>query len=123
MPSNRSQALHNAKGRQSSGGQRKKGKIKKRKSHTDGEGEGTVPIHGGDTQVDPNADILVPKSKEEKDKERKAKLLKEVSIDGRQHHDSELSTGIVAARADGGKVDRQEEEATGEIHCQWLHLS
>ena len=110
MPSNRSQALHNAKGRQSSGGQRKKGKIKKRKHHTDGEGEGPAPIL--DTQVDPNADILVPKSKEEKDKERKARLLKEVGACERQHHDSELRTCVVATRADGCKVDGQEEEAT-----------
>ena len=73
---------YNKKGRQSSGGKRKKGKVKKRKTEDkvdeDGALSAQVADGGGHVQHDPNAEILVPKSKEEKELERKAKMLKEV---------------------------------------------
>jgi hypothetical protein len=81
MPSIRNQILHNAKGRAASGGKRKKGKInKKRKPATeDGESAGMeAMITGGGNVVDSNAAILEHKSKEEKEMERKGKMLKEV---------------------------------------------
>jgi len=61
---------HNAKSRQSTSGSRKKGKKKRDKS------SGTLqnPV---DT-LDPNAEIIVPKSKDQRDHEKKEKLLKEV---------------------------------------------
>ena len=57
---------YNAKGRQSTAGSRKKGKIKKDK------GQKNEP------QEDSNANILTPESKEEKETARKKKLLEEV---------------------------------------------
>lgn len=61
--------IYNAKGRQSTAGLRKKGKAKKGQ---------TDPSFSKDVvQSDPNAEILVHKSKKDKDQE-KAKLLREV---------------------------------------------
>ena len=57
---------YNAKGRQSTAGSRKKGKIKKDKAQKN------------EFQEDPNANILTPESKEEKETARKKKLLEEV---------------------------------------------
>ncbi|KAI6147475.1 P-loop containing nucleoside triphosphate hydrolase protein [Pisolithus tinctorius] len=62
---------HNAKARQSTAGSRKKGK-KKRAEPSD-----TSRTVAADS-IDPNADIIVPKSKERKDDERKERLLKEL---------------------------------------------
>jgi hypothetical protein len=57
---------YNAKGRQSTAGSRKKGKIRKDKTQKNG------------PQEDSNADILTPESKEEKETAKKKKLLEEV---------------------------------------------
>lgn len=62
---------HNAQARQSTAGSRKKGK-KKRAEPSD-----TSRTAAADS-IDPNADIIVPKSKEQKDDERKERLLKEL---------------------------------------------
>lgn len=88
MPSVRNQIIHNAKGRAASGGKRKKGKIhKKRKAIGDGEENGMdVTKVAFDNAADSNAAILERKSKEEKDMERKEKMLREVrttSLSGR----------------------------------------
>jgi len=55
---------YNAKARQSTAGSRKKGKRKK-----------NITTEASD----PNADIIEPKSREDKDKEQKDRLLQEVS--------------------------------------------
>ncbi|KAI6044780.1 P-loop containing nucleoside triphosphate hydrolase protein [Pisolithus marmoratus] len=60
---------HNARARQSTAGSRKKGK-KKRNEPSD------TSVNAD--SLDPNADIVVPKSKEQKDNERKERLLKEL---------------------------------------------
>ncbi|KAJ3526767.1 hypothetical protein NMY22_g10037 [Coprinellus aureogranulatus] len=81
MPSIRNQVIHNAKGRAASGGKRKKGKInKKRKTNGDGEEDGvnSTAFTGGGDIVDSNAAILEHKSKDEKERERKEKMLKEM---------------------------------------------
>ena len=59
---------YNAKGRRSTGGSRKKGKIRKDKTQKN------------EPQEDSNADILTPESKEEKETAKKKKLLEEVQI-------------------------------------------
>lgn len=69
MPGPTHRVAYNAKGRQSTAGSRKKGKSQKKDRSEVGPGE---------VESDPNASILVPKSKEDKDSERKAKLLQEV---------------------------------------------
>ena len=61
---------HNAKARQSTSGPRKKGKRKRDKS--------LRTLDNGADAFDPNAEIIVPKSKDVKDLEKKEKLLKEV---------------------------------------------
>ncbi|KAF4617551.1 hypothetical protein D9613_006038 [Agrocybe pediades] len=61
---------YNAKGRQSTAGSRKKGKPKKKDRS---EATPSQP------ESDPNASVLVPKSKEDKEAERKAKLLQELA--------------------------------------------
>ncbi|TFK27975.1 P-loop containing nucleoside triphosphate hydrolase protein [Coprinopsis marcescibilis] len=76
------QKAYNAKGRASSGGSRKKVKLKKRKHRStedgsDDENEPTTTTIPTVTQ-DSNAEILIPKSQEEKDRERKEKLLLEL---------------------------------------------
>jgi ATP-dependent RNA helicase DHX37/DHR1 len=57
---------YNAKGRQSTAGSRKKGKIRKDKSQKN------------EPQEDSNANILNPESKEEKETAKRKKLLEEV---------------------------------------------
>ena len=57
---------YNAKGRRSTAGSRKKGKIKKNKTQND------------EPQEDANASIFTPESKEEKEAAKKKKLLEEV---------------------------------------------
>lgn len=59
---------HNVKGRQSTAGSRKKGKRKR-----------SNLVERPELEVDANATILTPKSKEDKDTERREKLLQEVS--------------------------------------------
>lgn len=62
---------HNAKARQSStSGSRKKGKKKRDKS--------SGALQNAVDTLDPNAEIIVPKSKDQRDYEKKEKLLKEV---------------------------------------------
>lgn len=61
----------NAKARQSTAGSRKRGKPKKTK--TEGELSAVVT-------VDSNADIFIPKTKEEKEQDRKEKLRQEVRL-------------------------------------------
>ncbi|KAI5986162.1 P-loop containing nucleoside triphosphate hydrolase protein [Pisolithus albus] len=63
---------HNAKARQSTAGSRKKGK-KKRNESSD-----TSHLAVVADSPDPNADIITPKSKEQKDDERKERALKEL---------------------------------------------
>jgi ATP-dependent RNA helicase DHX37/DHR1 len=76
MPPKPIQQIYNVKGRQSTGGTRKKGKnVKKRRLKAPGDAS-----DGEQQNQDANADILVPKSKDEKEKERKAKLLHEVRL-------------------------------------------
>jgi ATP-dependent RNA helicase DHX37/DHR1 len=58
---------YNAKARQSSAGSRKTGK---RRQDT---------VTASAEPADPNADIIVPKSNEQKEKERKVRLVQEVS--------------------------------------------
>ncbi|KAF5338958.1 hypothetical protein D9611_008721 [Ephemerocybe angulata] len=74
----RGQALHNAKGRASSGGKRKKGKVNKKKANGEGEENGMAGTSGEAMVVDSNAEILTHKSKEDKERERKEKMLKEM---------------------------------------------
>ncbi|KAF6757513.1 DHX37 protein [Ephemerocybe angulata] len=74
----RGQALHNAKGRASSGGKRKKGKVNKKKANGEGEENGMAGASGEAMVVDSNAEILTHKSKEDKERERKEKMLKEM---------------------------------------------
>ena len=62
---------YNAKGRRSTAGSRKKGKIRKDKTQKN------------EPQEDSNADILTPESKEEKETAKKKKLLEEVQT---SHH-------------------------------------
>ncbi|EAU85900.2 DHX37 protein [Coprinopsis cinerea okayama7 len=77
MPPRPVQEIYNTKGRQSTGGTRKKGKINKRKKHAaTGDGDGNSAVQPSQPR-DSNAEILIPKSKEEREKERKAKLLRE----------------------------------------------
>lgn len=57
---------YNAKARRSTAGSRKKGKI------------GKHDYQKNDPQEDPNANILTPESKEEKEQARKIRLLEEV---------------------------------------------
>lgn len=59
---------YNAKGRQSTAGSRKKGKSKKKNNLE----------QSFDEPINTNADILTPKTREEKEAERKEKLLQEV---------------------------------------------
>ncbi|KAL4073219.1 P-loop containing nucleoside triphosphate hydrolase protein [Scleroderma yunnanense] len=61
---------HNAKARQSTSGSRKKGKKKRDKSLGN--------LHDAVNVFDPNVDIIVPKSKDQRDNEKKEKLLKEL---------------------------------------------
>ena len=76
--------LYNAKGRQSAGGKRKKGKVKKRKIHDNDDDQEEGPSFAApgvdSAQQDSNVDILTLKSKEEKKAEKKAKMLKEVCL-------------------------------------------
>lgn len=65
---NRSHVGYNAKGRQSTSGSRKKGK---RRAQA---GNPTQP------EFDPNASIVVPKSEEQKELDRRERLRQEVSI-------------------------------------------
>jgi ATP-dependent RNA helicase DHX37/DHR1 len=61
----------NAKARASTAGSRKKGKLKRKRNE------------GQPAQIeedDPNASILIPKTKEQKDQERREKLRQEVCI-------------------------------------------
>ena len=84
MPSIRNQIIHNAKGRAASGGKRKKGKINKKHKSTTEDGEDTgmeTMTTGGGNVLDSNATILEHKSKEEKEAERKEKMLREVCND------------------------------------------
>ena len=60
----RKRVLHNAKARQSTAGSRKKGKKPQKTKSTD--------------QYDPNAAIIVPKSEEQKELDRRERLRQEV---------------------------------------------
>jgi ATP-dependent RNA helicase DHX37/DHR1 len=61
----------NAKARQSTAGSRKKGHLKRKRE------EGQVVQM---EEADPNASIFVPKTKEQKEQERKEKLRQEVCV-------------------------------------------
>jgi ATP-dependent RNA helicase DHX37/DHR1 len=61
---------HNAKARQSTAGSRKKGKVKQKRDD--------VNQAQAESSPDPNAEILIPKPKEQKDLERKERLRAEV---------------------------------------------
>ena len=69
-------------------------------------------------QVDPNAEIVVPKSEEEKEREKKLKMREEVRL-----HASNvvLTCSPVPLRLDARRVEleseQQEKEATGQVHC------
>ena len=64
----------NAKARQSTAGSREKGKLKRKRE--DGQ---PVAVEGDD----PNASIIVPKTKDQKEWERKEKLRQEVCVQHR----------------------------------------
>lgn len=64
------QPKFNAKARHSTAGSRKKGKPKRRREEDE-----PSPV-----EEDPNASILVPKSKESKEAERKERLRQEVHV-------------------------------------------
>jgi len=89
--------IRNAKARKSAS--RKKGK---KQQH---------PIHQNE---DTNIDILIPKSSEDKDKQRKEQLLQEVfeSFCVPWH----LNKALSAYFPNGSYVDYQEEKETGEIY-------
>lgn len=61
---------YNAKARQSNAGSRKKGKVKAKR-------DDTIPAQA-EPSSNPNAEILIPKSKEQKDLERKERIHAEV---------------------------------------------
>lgn len=71
MPPGPVREAYNAKGRRSTAGSRKKGKIRKDKTQKN------------EPQEDSNADILTPESKEENETAKKKKLLEEVQTSHR----------------------------------------
>lgn len=93
---------YNARARQSCPGSLKKGK---RSRH--------APTASAET-ADPNAEILPPKSREQKDKERKERLVQEVSC---KSYDVVYLTGV-ACSAVGEQGIKQEEEETRKIYCE-----
>lgn len=87
---------YNAKGRQSTAGSRKKGKLKKKSK-----------IQPGESEIDVNSVIHVPKSKEEKELERKERLRQEV----RAYRKALLLLRLCpAARPGRLEMEQQEEE-------------
>lgn len=68
MAGPKSRESYNAKARQSTAGSRKKGKVRKSDKPQETEADNN-----------PNATIITPKSQEQKETERKEKLLREVS--------------------------------------------